>query len=37
MLFGPDKVIIVCGVNKIVKDLDAAIERNRELAAPMKY
>lgn len=35
MLFGPDKVIIVCGVNKIVKDLDAAIERNRELAAPM--
>ena len=35
MLFGPDKVIIICGVNKIVKDLDAAIKRNRELAAPM--
>lgn len=35
MLFGPDKVIIICGVNKIVKDLDAAIKRKRELAAPM--
>lgn len=34
MIFGPDKVIVVVGVNKIVKDLDAAIERNREIAAP---
>ncbi|GAA0178118.1 lactate utilization protein [Clostridium sediminicola] len=34
MIFGPDKVIVVVGVNKLVKDLDAAIERNREIAAP---
>ncbi len=34
MIYGPDKVIIVCGVNKIVKTLDDAIQRNREIAAP---
>ncbi len=34
MIFGPDKVIIVAGVNKIVKDVEAAIERNREISAP---
>ncbi|WP_461207017.1 lactate utilization protein [Clostridium sp. DL1XJH146] len=34
MIFGPDKVIVVAGVNKIVKDVEAAIERNRETAAP---
>lgn len=34
MIYGPDKVIIVAGINKIVKDLDEAIERNREMAAP---
>lgn len=34
MIYGPDKVIIVAGVNKIVKDLDEAIERNRQWAAP---
>ncbi|MCY6960080.1 lactate utilization protein [Clostridium brassicae] len=34
MLYGPDKVIVVVGVNKIVKNLDEAINRNRELAAP---
>jgi L-lactate utilization protein LutC len=27
MIFGPKKVIIVCGTNKIVKDLDEALER----------
>ncbi|KPU27199.1 membrane protein [Caloranaerobacter sp. TR13] len=34
MIYGPDKVIVVVGVNKIVKNIDEAIERNRELAAP---
>lgn len=34
MLYGPDKVFVIVGVNKIVKDLDEAIERNRQCAAP---
>ncbi|MEW8955338.1 lactate utilization protein [Clostridium sp.] len=34
MLYGPDKVIVIVGVNKIVKDLDKAIERNKEISAP---
>ncbi|QCX34727.1 lactate utilization protein [Caloramator sp. E03] len=34
MIYGPDKVIIVAGINKIVKDLDEAIERNRAMSAP---
>ncbi len=34
MIYGPDKVILVVGINKIVKDLDEAIERNKGIAAP---
>ncbi|MCY6371311.1 lactate utilization protein [Clostridium ganghwense] len=34
MIYGPDKVIVVIGLNKIVKNLDEAIERNRRCAAP---
>ncbi len=34
MLYGPDKVIVICGKNKIVKDVDAAIERNKQFSAP---
>lgn len=34
MIYGPDKVIVIAGLNKIVKDIDAAIERNREVSAP---
>lgn len=34
MLYGPDKVIVVVGVNKIVKDINEAIERNKSIAAP---
>ena len=34
MLYGPDKVIVVSGVNKIVKDVDEAIKRNEQIAAP---
>ncbi len=35
MIFGPKKVIIVVGANKIVKDLDAAMERIEMIAAPL--
>lgn len=34
MIWGPKKVIVVCGINKIVKDEAAAVARNREIAAP---
>lgn len=34
--FGPEKVVIVAGVNKIVPDTHAAIRRIREIAAPMR-
>lgn len=32
--FGPSRVYLIVSPNKIVKDLDAAIARNREIAAP---
>ena len=35
MIFGPDKVIVIAGVNKIVKDVDAALDRIHNYAAPM--
>ena len=35
MIFGPGKVIIVAGVNKIVKDVDEALERIHQIAAPV--
>lgn len=35
MIFGPEKVVIVAGVNKIVKDVDEALERIHNVAAPM--
>jgi L-lactate utilization protein LutB len=35
MSFGPEKVIAVAGVNKICKDLDAALERIRCYASPL--
>jgi hypothetical protein len=34
MLFGPHKVVVVVGINKIVPDLQAALARIREVAAP---
>lgn len=34
MLFGPEKVIVVAGINKIVNDLRSAVERVKMLAAP---
>lgn len=36
MIFGPAKVIIIAGINKIRPDLSAAIARVREIAAPMR-
>lgn len=35
MIFGPSQAILVIGVNKIVRDLEAGIERARNTAAPM--
>lgn len=35
MIYGPDQVIVVVGVNKIVRDLDEAKDRVRQLAAPI--
>lgn len=34
MLYGPDKVIVIVGVNKIVKDVEQAVKRVKETAAP---
>ena len=33
--YGPKKVILVVGINKIVPDLDAAIRRVKTIAAPL--
>ena len=35
MLFGPSKVIIVIGINKIVKNVGQALDRIRNIAAPL--
>ncbi len=35
MMFGPKNVILVCGVNKIVKDIDEAKRRVQEIVAPI--
>ena len=34
LLFGPDSVVVVAGVNKIVADIDEAIRRHKTAAAP---
>lgn len=34
MIYGPDKVIVIVGQNKIVKDFNEAEERNRNISAP---
>jgi hypothetical protein len=36
MSFGPVKVVIVAGMNKVTPDLDSALRRVREIAAPMR-
>lgn len=35
MLFGPNKIIIVVGVNKIVKNLEEALKKIRDKTAPV--
>lgn len=35
MTFGPKKVVVVCGVNKIVADIRSAYVRIRQVAAPL--
>lgn len=35
MVFGPEKVVVVCGTNKIVGDVGRALERIHSIAAPM--
>ena len=35
MIFGPRKVVIIAGVNKIVRNVQEALERIRNVAAPM--
>lgn len=34
LLYGPESVIVVCGVNKIVENLDEAVNRVKTVAAP---
>jgi len=36
MTFGPAKVVIIAGMNKVTPDLDSALRRVREVAAPMR-
>jgi hypothetical protein len=35
IIYGPKQVIIVIGINKIVNNVDDAIERTRQIAAPL--
>ncbi|HOK39726.1 MAG TPA: lactate utilization protein [bacterium] len=35
MIFGPKKIFIFAGINKIVKDLNEAFERIKKLSAPL--
>lgn len=34
-MYGPDRIIVIAGVNKLAKDVDAARERIKFVAAPM--
>ena len=36
MTFGPKKVVIVAGMNKVTPDLESAIKRVRDIAGPMR-
>jgi hypothetical protein len=35
ILFGPDRVVVVVGINKIVEDVDEALERIKSEVAPL--
>lgn len=34
LIYGPEKVFVICGINKIVKDFDEAVKRVQTEAAP---
>ena len=34
ILYGPEKVILIVGVNKIVRDVEEAVKRNKEISGP---
>ncbi len=34
MIYGPDQVIVIAGMNKVVKDVDSGIDRTRNFASP---
>jgi len=34
MIYGPQSVIVVAGINKLVRDIDEAVERVKNIAAP---
>ena len=34
ILYGPDKVVLIVGVNKIVKNIEQAVARNRSISGP---
>lgn len=36
MTFGPKKVLIIAGMNKVTPDLDSALRRVRDIAGPMR-
>jgi len=36
MTFGPKKVVIVAGINKITPDLDSAVKRAKQIAGPLR-
>jgi len=36
MTFGPKKVVVVAGMNKVTHDLDSALRRVQEVAGPMR-
>ena len=35
MIYGPDRVIVVAGANKLVNDMEEALLRIRQIAAPV--
>ena len=34
LTYGPDRVIVIAGINKLVRNLDEAVFRNRQISAP---
>ncbi len=34
LIYGPDQVIVIAGMNKVVKDVDAGLDRTRNMASP---